>query len=100
MKMSIVSTGQRSEKLCRPGATIAAIQRQALIDLQGVIGRKRDQKPIVAHLQDIFVIAYAIETIPVSDLILMNENLVGPFERWRNNETSTLVIQAGQDDRS
>jgi hypothetical protein len=94
-----VSSGQGRKKLRRPRPAIAAIQGKALINLQGVIRGKCDQEPLAAHVQKIFVVLNTIETIAVGYLILVNENLMGALERWRNDETAAFVIKTGQDDR-
>jgi hypothetical protein len=99
VEVSIVSTGKRSQKLCSPRAAVTAVQRQPLINLQGVRSRKRDQETLTAHTQQIFIALNAIETLTLGYLVLANKDVMRSSERRRDDETAALVIETGQDDR-
>ena len=99
MEVCVVGAGQGGQKLRGPGTAVATVQGEALVDLQGVASGKRDQEPLAAHVEQIFVALDAVETVVVGHLVLVDEDLVGALERWRNDEVAALVVERGQNDR-
>jgi len=99
VKVRVVGAGHRSEELRGPGTAVAAIYGEALVYLEGVAERESDKKPVVAHVQEVIVVLNAAEAVAVRDLILVDENLVGAFEGWRDDETAALVVERRKDDR-
>jgi hypothetical protein len=96
--MGVVGACQGGEKLRNPGAAVAPVGGKAIVDLQGVTGRERNQQTLAAHLQNIFVVPDAVEAVAVSYLVLTDQDLVRALERWRDDEAAALVVEAGQDD--
>lgn len=99
MEVSVVGTRQIGEELRSPGTAVAAIYGKAFVHIESAVNGERDEKPTVAHLQKISVIANAVETVAVSYEVLVDEDLVGAPKRRRNDETATLVIESGREDR-
>jgi hypothetical protein len=99
MEMSVVGTRQIGEELRSPRTAEATIYGKAFVHLESATSREWDEKPVVAHLQEIAVIANAVETIAVSYEVLVNKNLVGAPKRRRNNKATTFVIESRHNDR-
>jgi hypothetical protein len=98
--VGIVCAGQCSKKLRRPGAAVATIYGEPLIDLQSAIDWKIDEQMLAAHVYKVFIILNATEPVMVSNQVLTDEYFVGPPERRRNDETATPVVKRWQNDRS
>lgn len=98
--MGIVCACQCSKKLRRPGAAVATIYGEPLIDLQSAIGWKIDEQMLAAHVYEVFIILNATEPVMVSNQVLTDEYFAGSPERRRNDETATPVVKRWQDERS
>jgi len=81
-----------------PGTAVATVQGEALVDLQRVACGERDQEPFAAHVEQIFFALDAVEAVVVGHLVLVDEDLVGAPERWRNDEVAALVVERRQND--
>ena len=99
MEVRVVGAGQRGEKLSSPGAAVAAIHGEALIDLQSVAGGEGDEEPLIAHVHKVFLALNTIEAIAVSYFILVDQYFVRALERRRNDEAAALVVEGRQDNR-
>ncbi len=69
-------TGKCGEKLRGPGAAIAAICWEAVIDLEGSTGGESEEHSLAAHVDDVTIVANAVKALAVRDLILTQQNLV------------------------
>jgi hypothetical protein len=98
MKAGVVRPGQCGEELRCPRTAVAAVGREAFIDLQSAVDGHGDEHLLAAHIHEIVVILDAIETVAVGDLVLTQEDFARAFEGWRNDEAATLVVESGQDD--
>jgi len=50
----------------------------------------------VTHAVKVDVVLDAGETVAVGDLVLVEQDLVGALERWRNDESAALVVEGGK----
>ena len=99
VEAGVVGAGQVGEKLGGPGAAVAAVYGEAVVDLQGCAGRggttrlwRRRSRMSSSSLD-------AVEAFAVGDFVLMEEDLVRAFERAWDDELAALVIERRQDDR-
>jgi hypothetical protein len=99
VEVGVVRARHIGEERRGPRAGVAAVRGQTIIDLQRVACGERNQYPLTPHLDEIGVVLNAIEALAVSNLILMQEDLVGTFQGWRNDEASTLVVEQWKDGR-
>ncbi len=75
MKAGVVSSRQCRQELRRPGAGIAAIDREPVIYFKRVARRDCCQQTLSAHTQKIVVVLNPIQPIPVRDHILAHQDL-------------------------
>lgn len=99
VEMGIVCASQGGKKLCGPGATVATIYREPLVDLQSAVGWKRHKQAFTAHVDEVLITLNASQSFAVGNLILTNEYLTRAPKRRRNDETATLVVKRRLDDR-
>src|SRR5258708_565099 len=100
MEVSVVSTGQRSQKLCSPRPAVTSVQGQPLINLQGVRSRKRDQETLAAHAQQIVITLNTIQAVTFGYHVLANQDVMRPSKRRRDDQTAALVVKTRQKDRT
>lgn len=100
VEAGVVRAGQVVEELGGPGAAVAAVGREPLVDDEGGADRDGDQHVLLPHEVDVVVVLYAIKAFTVGNLILAEQDLVRAFERWRHDETSALVVERGKNCRS
>lgn len=94
----IVSAGQGGEELRGPRAAVTAVGGEAVVDDEDVAGGEGDEKLLGAELEDVGVVLDAVESVAVGDLVLTEEDLVGAFEGWRDDEAAALVVEGGKKD--
>ena len=96
VEVGVVGAGQGDQELCRPGSAVSAVCRKTIVNLQAVVGRKGDEEPFAAQVQNVSIILDPVEAIAIGHLVLSDQNLVGTLE-WRgNDETPALVVERGQ----
>jgi hypothetical protein len=99
VEVGVVSPGQGSKKFCGPRAAVAAVHGKLLVDLQGIRGGKGDQEMFAAQVEKVFIVLNAVEAFALGYLVLVHKDVVGPSERWRNDEAATPVVKGWQKDR-
>ena len=100
VELGVVRAGHGCKELGGPGAGVAAVCGKAVVDLQAGACRDGDEDPLFAHVEEVVVVADAVEALAVGDLVLADEDLVGAFECVRDDEVAALVVERGQDDGS
>ena len=98
VEVLVVGAGKIGEELRGPGAAVAAVDGEAVVDVEGVADRETYEQLLIAHVEEVVVVLDAVQAVAVGHLILVDENLVGAFESGRHDEAATLVVERGQDD--
>ena len=75
MEVNIVGVRHRSEKLRCPGAAVAAIEREALVDFKLGAGREGDQLFRGAKAFKVGVVLHTDKAVFVGHLVLVQEDL-------------------------
>ena len=100
----VMVAGEGGEEVRSSGAREAAVLRQTVVDAQGPALRQGDELMTAAQLEQVGVVAHAVQAVAVCHLVLVEQNVARTVERLRDHEVAAAVVQCrdaqrGQNDR-
>ncbi len=88
-----------TEELRGPGAGVASVEGEAIVDGECGAGGEGDEHAPFPHGIEVGVILYAAETVLIGHLILVEENGVRADEGGGHEETAVLVVKTWKRER-
>ncbi len=87
------------EKGGGPGAGVAAVFRQAIVDGEGLGFREGYELLFAAEVEQVGVIADTVKAITVGHFVLVEQDFAGAAQRCRHDQATAAVIQRGDTER-
>lgn len=99
VEAGVVRAAQVDEEAGGPGAAVAPVQGEPLIDVESVTDWEGEEHALRTHDLEAVVILDADEPVTIGSLVLVEEDLAGAEEGSGYDEAAALVIEGWKDER-